>query len=63
MITTSYDPEADALYVRLSPKGTKVAETREVEDGVLLDIDGDGRVIGVEILHVRSRNSASAAAA
>jgi uncharacterized protein YuzE len=63
MITTSYDPEADALYVRLSPKGTKVAETREVESGVLLDIDAGGRVIGVEILNVRSRDTANAAAA
>ena len=31
MISTSYDPEADAFYVRIAPKGTPVAETREVD--------------------------------
>lgn len=59
MISTTYDPEADALYVRLAPKGTKVAETREVEPGVMLDLDGTGKVIGIEILDVRSRTDAS----
>jgi uncharacterized protein YuzE len=63
MITTSFDPEADAFYVRLSPKGTKIAETHDVDSRVLLDIDETSRVIGLEILNVRSRDIANAAAA
>ncbi len=62
MIRTSYDPEADAFYVRMVPKGIPVAETREVEDGVLMDFDDRGVVIGIEILGVRARASVPATA-
>lgn len=55
MISTNYDPEADALYVRIAPKGTPVAETREIEPGVMLDVDAKGSVIGIEVLGVRAR--------
>ncbi len=57
MISTTYDPEADALYVRIAPKGTEVAETREVEPGVMLDVDRAGTVIGIEVLGVRARSA------
>ena len=53
MISTTYDPEADALHIRIAPKGTAIMETREVEPGVMLDLDGAGRVVGIEVLHVR----------
>ncbi len=62
MIRTSYDREADAFYVRMAPKGTRVADIREVEDGVLMDFDERGVVIGIEILGVRARASLPAAA-
>ena len=55
MIFTTYDDEADALYVRTAGKDVKVFDTREVEPGVILDMDADGRVMGVEILGVRTR--------
>ena len=55
MIFTTYDVEADALYVRMAGKDVKVFDTREVEPGVILDMDADGRVMGVEILGVRTR--------
>jgi uncharacterized protein YuzE len=57
MISTTYDPEADALYVRVAPKGTRVAETREIEPGVMLDVDDKGRVIGIEVLGVKARSA------
>ncbi len=57
MISTSYDPDADAMYVRIAPKGTKVAQTREVEPGIMLDLDAEGRVIGIEVLDVRARSA------
>jgi uncharacterized protein YuzE len=57
MISTSYDPEADAMYVRLAPKGVAIAETREVQPGVMLDLDADGRLVGIEILGVRARSA------
>jgi uncharacterized protein YuzE len=63
MITTSYDPDADALYVRFAPKGTAIADTREVEPGIMLDMDDTGRLVGIEVLSMRLRTSQSAPAA
>lgn len=49
-----YDPEADAMYIRL--KESKVHHTKEVDENTLIDFDSTGQVIGVEILFVRERN-------
>lgn len=48
MPDTTYDPEADAVYVHLTDAA--VQESEEVAPGVVLDYDADGRVTGVEIL-------------
>ena len=51
----TYDPAADAMYLYLTerPSGSpEIARTEEVAAGVMLDLDGDGRVIGIEILSV-----------
>jgi len=42
-----YDKQVDALYIRIQEK--EVARTQEVSDGVNIDFDGDGRLIGVEV--------------
>ena len=55
MMRTSYDPEADALFVWFGPEGTECAGTQEVAPGVMLDFDADGRVIGIEVLDVSER--------
>lgn len=61
MSTTTYDPEADAAYVRLAPAGVRVADTREVEPGIVLDLDAEGRLVGIEVLNVTARVAAGAA--
>jgi uncharacterized protein YuzE len=48
-----YDREANALYIQMQEK--EVAKTREVEEGVLIDFDGENRLIGIEILDVTTR--------
>ena len=48
-----YDPEADALYIRLR-EGT-IAETEEVSAGVMLDVDAEGNPVGLEILNASRR--------
>lgn len=63
MIRTSYDPEADAMFVWFGPEGTKSASTEEVSPGIMLDFDGEGRVIGIEVLDVSERMNRSNAAA
>jgi uncharacterized protein YuzE len=52
-----YDKEVDALYIRIQEK--KVARTQEVSDGVNLDFDGEGRLIGLEVLGASRRYSSS----
>ncbi len=56
MISTSYDPEADALTVWFGAPGAKSAQTEEVAPGVMLDFDEKGEVIGVEVLDIRRRS-------
>lgn len=60
---TSYDPEADAMFLWFGPEGIKSTRTEEVAPGIMLDFDDHGRVIGVEVLDVRERMKASQAAA
>ena len=55
MMRTSYDPEADAMFIWFGPEGVKSAETEEVAPGIMLDFDADGRVIGIEVLSVGER--------
>jgi uncharacterized protein YuzE len=63
MIRTSYDPEADAMFVWFGPEDVKSADTLEVSPGIMLDFDGEGRVVGIEVLDVRERMKQSKAAA
>ncbi|MBI5892057.1 MAG: DUF2283 domain-containing protein [Deltaproteobacteria bacterium] len=48
-----YDREVDALYIRIQEK--KVSHTKEIEDGINLDIDEDGKIIGLEIIGATER--------
>ena len=48
-----YDPETDALYVRLSD--AKIIESEEVQPGIILDFDDNGQVVAVEVLRVNQR--------
>lgn len=44
-----YYPETDSLYIEL--KGTPGAETREIADGLNVDLDAKGTVVGIDIDH------------
>jgi uncharacterized protein YuzE len=48
-----YDKEVDALYIRIQAK--KVLHTKEIEEGINLDLDEDGKVIGLEIIGITER--------
>lgn len=50
MISAEYDAEADALYVRLGSLRRGVDETIEIDESRLVDLDEEGRPIGIEIL-------------
>ena len=50
-----YDKEVDALYIRIQEK--YVARTQEVSEGINLDFDADGCLIGLEVLGAVKRYS------
>ena len=43
----NYYPETDSLYIDLSSKLS--VDSREVSDGVVLDYDADGNLVGIDI--------------
>jgi uncharacterized protein YuzE len=47
----TYDREADALYVYVAPDRGPIARTVRMTDDVMVDIDADGQIVGVEVLH------------
>ncbi|OGB91833.1 MAG: hypothetical protein A2Z31_01850, partial [candidate division NC10 bacterium RBG_16_65_8] len=49
----SYDPKADALYIKF--QDGSAARTRKVEEGMLVDVDGGGRLVGIEIIGMKGR--------
>ncbi|MEL6061527.1 MULTISPECIES: DUF2283 domain-containing protein [unclassified Methylobacterium] len=50
-----YDPEADALDLRLAD--TSVSESEEMRLGIIVDFDAEGRVVAIEILDTKAHLS------
>lgn len=49
------DTENDILYLRLDEAA--IIESEEVQPGVILDYDSNGRVIGIELLSLSLRTT------
>jgi len=47
------DKENDALYFRLDE--SSIIESEEVQPGVVLDFNAEGKVVGIEILNLSQR--------
>ncbi len=43
----NYHPETDSLYIDLAESTS--AESREISDGIVLDYDIDGNLVGIDI--------------
>ena len=52
-----YSKETDAIYVYF--KEEFVAKSKEIEDGIVIDFDEKGQLIGIEVLDVSQRFSLS----
>jgi len=50
-----YDNEIDALYIRLQEK--HVDRTLEIVEGLNIDLDASGKMIGIEVLDATDRYS------
>ncbi len=45
----SYDPETDSLYIHLVERPS--TDSDEVADGVVLDFDEAGGIVGIDVQH------------
>ena len=43
----NYYPETDSLYIDLSEQSN--VESQEISEGILLDYDAEGRLVGIDI--------------
>lgn len=48
-----YFQDTDTLYIEL--RGVEVAETKDLDENTLLDLDHDGNLCGITIEHARER--------
>ena len=52
-----YDPEADALYIQI--REAHPSDNIDIEDGVTVDVDEHGHIVGLEVLDATKRLSPS----
>jgi len=52
-----YKKSKDALYIRFDESA--YAESDEVEDGIILDYDKKGKIVGIEILDASKKLTSS----
>ena len=45
----NYYPDTDSLYIDLN--GRPSVDSREVLDGVVIDLDAQGQIVGIDIQH------------
>ena len=48
-----YFPATDTLYIEF--RAVDVAETRDLDENTLLDIDGEGNICGITVEHASDR--------
>ena len=48
-----YYPETDSLYMDLNTRPS--AESREIADGLVVDFDAEGNIVGVDIDHASKK--------
>lgn len=49
----SYFPDTDSLYIDLADRPS--AESREISEGVVLDYDAEGNLVGIDLDNVSSK--------
>lgn len=48
-----FDPQADAVYLELTD--AEIEESKEIQPGIIMDYDAEGRIVGIEVLYVSKR--------
>jgi uncharacterized protein YuzE len=45
----NYDHETDSLYIDLNSRPS--VDSREIQEGVVIDVDAKGKIVGIDIQH------------
>jgi uncharacterized protein YuzE len=48
-----YYPETDSLYIDLNSRPS--ADSREIADGLVIDVDAEGNIVGIDIDHASQK--------
>jgi uncharacterized protein YuzE len=48
-----YDTETDSLYIELNSKPS--TDSREIADGLVVDFDTEGNVVGIDVEHASTK--------
>ncbi|MBS3065670.1 DUF2283 domain-containing protein [Candidatus Pacearchaeota archaeon] len=51
----TFDREADAVYIELGIG--KFAKNKKIDDETIIDLDEEGKILGIELLNVSKRMS------
>ncbi|MDP6293176.1 MAG: DUF2283 domain-containing protein [Candidatus Woesearchaeota archaeon] len=54
MMKAEYDAEVDALYLDL--RAGKSEQSIELDKNVIIDVDADGELLGIEVLFAKERH-------
>jgi len=49
----TYDKEADAIYIEFSSE--EFASNKKIDNNTIIDLDKNGKIIGIELLNVSKR--------
>ncbi len=49
----TYDPEVDVLYIQL--RDVVPSDSSDIEEGVTVELDGDGHIVAIEIFDASER--------
>jgi uncharacterized protein YuzE len=52
-----YSKSVDALYIRL--REAKIVDSKDIEEGVTVDLDENGHIVGLEILDASEKMNIS----
>ncbi len=50
-----YSKEVDALYIKL--RDAKIVDSDDLEEGITVDLDDEGHIVGIEILDAHEKVS------
>lgn len=55
-MTITYFPDTDTLYIELSD--APITETRDLDEGTLVEFDAEGRLCAITVEHVKEHGGA-----